>query len=597
MDTTQTINCAELVATAVKEEGVEHFFGIGGGHIWLMIDRICFKDISMIHMRHEQAAVYAADAYARSSGKVGLCFGTAGPGMLNMVTGISQAHLARSPVVALFGRHMTTEDGRGQPWQAGQATDVMASVTKWTQLVTAPSMAHFWVKKAFRDAMTYPPGPVGLEFPMDILGQDVEASSVVPFKADARKSIPAEPGANPALVERIVDMVLRAERPVIVAGDGVYWAKAAAALKEFAELAQVPVHTRRLARGIFPETHPLAFRGSRLTRNADLILIMGLRLGMIDQYGEWGDQAKHIQINESPEEICLSMSTEMEVIANPRVVLEQMIDCAKNILKENPQRTEWLKILSEGKERQRQVLAERVNKRRGNKLIHPETMGQEIGEFLDRDATVIYDSFTASTYLSDKITAATGGTSLDTAAQGGVGHSIGMGIGAQLARPGKQVFAIIGDGGMGVGGMDIETAVKHKLPVCYLVWNNNMWVGAVKKFYYGEHWEALGSKNPHGWDMIPDIRYDQMFALMGAHGEHVTKVEEIKPALERAFNSGKTSVINVVGDPDITSQAFGGDSSDPPRALGPWIISTFNHIPPEKMPELGRRLIHPHLYE
>ncbi|MHB1127024.1 MAG: thiamine pyrophosphate-binding protein [Bacillota bacterium] len=587
--------CAEMVAQAVKDEGVEHIFGVGGGHLWLWVDRMCRKDISLIHMRHEQSGAYAADGYARSSGKQGVCFGTAGPGMLNMVPGVSQAFLANSPMVALFGQHTLGEEGRGQCWQQGFATEVFPSITRYVRRVLDPSVAYYWTRRAFRDAIGYPPKPVGLEIPMDIAWAEVDDSLVIPYTPAAGNQGAALPAANPVLIEQAVNMLINSERPCLIAGDGVMWPNAGAELKELAELLQVPVHTRRSARGLFPESHPLAFRGRfqmGTVRQADLILVVGLRMDTIDGWGAWGEKGAVIQISESPDEINLSKNTEVEIIGNCKVVMRQIIDYARSVLKSPVVREEWIETLAEAKRQTPDKVAELANRYRDSEYIHPDTAGLEIAKVLDDSATVIYDSFGASTYLSDKLTANCGGTHLDTASQGGVGHSVGMAIGAQLARPGKPVFALIGDGGIGISGFDVETAVRYKLPIVYMIWNNSSWMGGMDHLYYGKNWEQLGPKNSIGWTIGPDVRYDKIFEPFGCHTERVTKIDQLAGAVERAYNSGKTAVIDVVADPRVTSTGFGGSPFEPIN-LGGWVIASLNHLNPELMPEAGRGIVWP----
>jgi len=184
--------------------------------------------------------------------------------------------------------------------------------------------------------------------------------------------------------------------------------------------------------------------------------------------------------------------------------------------------------------------------------IHPARLTRDLLDVLARDATVVIDSFTLSGWLSQWLIARFPGQVVDAGPLAPVGHGIGMGIGAQLARPGKQVVVVIGDGGLGIGGMEIETALKHRLPVHTVVWNNSSW---------GPSFDQMpmlrGRVDP--FDMLPDLRYDRMFEAIGCHGEHVATPDEIRPALERAFASGKASVVNVLGDPRVGHARLGGN--------------------------------------
>ena len=208
--------------------------------------------------------------------------------------------------------------------------------------------------------------------------------------------------------------------------------------------------------------------------------------------------------------------------------------------------------------------------------IHPHRLAREIVELLDPSATLIYDSFTGSGFLTEWFRSRFAGQTLDAGPLAAVGHSIGMAIAAQLARPGKQIFVMLGDGGMGVGGMDIETAVRYKLPIVFLVYNNSSWMGiGPRQFLFDQEMPC--------WDMVPDIRYDRMFEEVGCHGEHVEDPEDIRPALERAFNSGKTAVVNLVADPYVVH----------PMMASPLMGQFLMWRPWEELNENARRLAEP----
>jgi acetolactate synthase-1/2/3 large subunit len=237
-------------------------------------------------------------------------------------------------------------------------------------------------------------------------------------------------------------------------------------------------------------------------------------------------------------------------------------------------------------------MAKRINRVANAKPIHPDKLGQEIAEFLDPSATIVLDSFTGSSYLTDKIQATFSGQILDSGEHAGVGHGVGMGIGAQVGRPGKQVFVMMGDGGMGVAAMDIETAVRHKLPVVYGVYNNSLWISGYQNNVYGRNNELIGGGPDEGYNqwwyrMLPGIRYDKLAEVIpGLHGEHVESPEEIKPALYRAFNSGKTAVIDFVVDDEIIHPLC-----TLPSIMVPMVGHVYASPYFDKMPARGRKLM------
>ena len=544
------IKVSTAVAKVLKEEGVEWYAGVHGGHIHQLMGQIALAGIKMYHMRHEQSGVYFAEGWARTTGKPGVCFGTAGPGYGNMVSGMYQAHLSRSPVICLLGQHGIAEDGWG-PFQEGYAEPVASHFTKWTKRVVEPTMAAYYVQKAFRDAMTYPMGPVAIELPVNILPQIAgDEDNLRGCPPGGHVALPSLPAGDPQVVEKVVQMLLRAKKPIIVAGDGVFWSKASSELKEFVELLSIPVITRRMGRGAVPEEHPLAFgAGFRrpIQMQADVVAIIGLRMNVLEGFGLPprfpAENVKYIQIAEDLEELTTRLPTEYSISGSPKQVLRQMINCAKD-MKAKPDRHEWLAFIAQEKEADRIKTKTLVDTVRNHSPIHPDFLAAEIVDFLDKDATAILDGFSMSGFFTDKFKATFAGQLLDGATWAGVGHSVGMAMGAQLGRPGKQVVALLGDGGLGIAGFDIETAARCNIPVCYIIYNNSGWMNPLTQ-------KIMLPDVKDTWCMLPDIRYDKIFAEMGCHTEFITEPQQLRPALERSFNSGKTSVLNVIPDCNI----------------------------------------------
>ena len=342
------ISGAEAVARVLKEEGVQHVFGIHGAHIWAMLSRICESGIKMIHMRHEQSGVYAADGWARASRTPGVCFGTASPGVFNMVAGLSHASLSRSPVVAIVGQHPTTQDGWGS-WQENYGADVCGPLTKWSKRVTHTGQISFWLQKAFRDCLAYPPGPVLVEIPSNILGR-MEAPAKAPqagYVPKGETTAPSPAAGDTRQIEAAVRMLMEAERPIVVAGNGVYWADASEALRSFAELARIPVHTRRIGRGAVREDHPLAITGGfrrPFFRDCDVMLVLGHQLNSLENFGQpptYGSTTQYIQVGEADVEFSPLLPARLSIRGNPRLVLEQMIDCVR-VARDRPTRADPL---------------------------------------------------------------------------------------------------------------------------------------------------------------------------------------------------------------------------------------------------------------
>jgi acetolactate synthase-1/2/3 large subunit len=547
-----------LIGRILKEQGVKYLFSVNGGHIFPILANIREHGIKLIHMRHEQSTAYAADGYARVTREPGVCAVTAGCGLTNAVTGLCTAGLTGSSVVCLSGQHPTTEDAIGS-FQEAYGSDVVGSFAKFTKRVLDWSTIEVDTRQAFREARNPPQGVSLLEIPTNILYHVADEAQQRPgarvYQADDLRS-----QGDPRSIARAAELLCRAERPLIAGGDGIFWSDAAAELKELAELTQTPVYCRRAGQGALDEAHPLAIRGAwkkPFTGQADVVLAVGFRFWSGEKFGQpptWNGAATYIQVDADPQRVGWHVPAEVGIVGDPKLVLRQIIDAVKAMDFDSEARSggPWLQQMAEVRSNYERMIKERAAEHAATLPIHPDRLTRDLVSVLDADASLIIDSFTLSGYTSQWFTAHGMGQVVDAGPLAPVGHGVGMGIGVQLGRPGKQVVVVSGDGGLGIGGMDLETAAKYNIPIVTLLWNNSSW---------GPDFAAMpmlrGRTDP--FEMVPDIRYDQVFAPMGLHTEHVETPEEIVPALERALASGKASLINVRGDKSYGHPSLGGN--------------------------------------
>jgi acetolactate synthase-1/2/3 large subunit len=353
---------------------------------------------------------------------------------------------------------------------------------------------------------------------------------------------------------------VQAERPLIVGGDGIFWSGAASELCELAELTHIPAYARRAGQGAIPEDHPLAVRGSwkkPFTGRADVVLAIGFKFWSGEHFGEpptWSDQATYIQVDPVANRIGWHVPAEVPIVGDPKLVLRQLIDTAKREKLDfsRHKESDWLREVAQVRANYERTIDERERATRDSVPVHPDYLARTLCEVIDRDATVVIDSFTLSGWMTQWFTARFAGQVVDAGPLAPVGHGVGMGIGVQLARPGKQVVLVIGDGGLGIGGWDIETALRYDLPLITVLWNNSSW---------GPSFEQMpllkGRTDP--FNMLDNIRYDKMFAVMGCHTEHVEAPNQLRGALEGACKSGKASFVNIVGDKRIGHPRLGGN--------------------------------------
>lgn len=545
-----------LIGRILKEQGVEYLFAINGGHTFPILAHLRDNDVQLIHMRHEQATAYAADGWARASGRPGVCCVTAGCGLTNAVTGLALAGLTNSAVVCIAGQHPSTEDGLGS-FQEAYGSDMCATFAKYTKRVLDWSTIEVHLRQAFREAISPPQGVSLVEIPQNILyrsGQEEgQRRGAKIYDLDELRS-----QGDPRQVDRAVELLAGARRPLLVGGDGVFWSQAAAELRELAELTGAPAYSRRAGQGALPEDHPLSVRGAwkkPFTSRADVVVSFGFRFWSGEHFGRaptWSEEATHVQVDSTPTRIGDHVAAEVAIVGDPKLVLRQMIDRWQNGGMASSAEASWREEVDEARRNFTRMLGEREAEHHDDVPVHPDRLMRDVMSVLDPSATVVVDSFTLSGYVSHWFTARYPGQVIDAGPLAPVGHSIGMAIGAQLARPSTPVVTVIGDGGLGIGGWDMETAARYHLPICAVLWNNSSW---------GPGFDQMpvlkGRSDP--FNMLPDIRYDRIFAEMGCHGEFVEKPDELIPALDRALSSGKPSVVNVIGDPSIGHPSLGGN--------------------------------------
>ena len=553
-----TVDGGVLIGRILKQQNVEYMFAVNGGHTFPILANLRDNDIKLIHMRHEQACAYAADGYARVTGRPGVCSVTAGCGLTNAVTGLCGAALTGSSVVCLAGQHPTTEDLIGS-FQEAYGSEVLGSFAKYTKRVLDWSTIEVDLRQAFREAQNPPQGVALLEIPTNILYHAADESEQRPgAKIYAPDQIRSQ--GDPRSIEAAVEALFKAERPLIAGGDGIFWSAAGAELKELAELTHTPVYCRRAGQGALDEANALAIRGpwkKPFTGQADVVLAVGFRFWSGEKFGQpptWSDQATYIQVDTDPQRVGWHVPAAIGIVGDPKLVLRQIIDKAKEMGLDFSAKADsaWMAQMAEARGNYEAMIAERAGQTHSETPTHPDRLIRDLVAVIDDDASLIVDSFTLSGYTSQWFMAHSMGQIVDAGPLAPVGHGVGMGIGVQLARPGKQVIVISGDGGIGIGGMDMETAAKYGIPICTLLWNNSSW---------GPGFESMpvlkGKTDP--FDMLPNIRYDKVFEPMGVHTEHVEVPDEFVPALERALSSGKPSLVNVVGDKRYGHPSLGGN--------------------------------------
>ena len=535
-----------LIAKTLKEEGVEKLFYLMGGPDFDIVMGCQDFGIETIDFRHEQAAAFAAHAYARVTGKPGVCTAASGPGTLNLLTGVYAASIDCAPMVILGGASAVHEIGR-ESFQEVDQERIMEPICKYWHRPTMAARYPEIVSTAYRQAMSGRPGPVYIDCGADVLYEEVEEDDAVAPTRASRKSVPA---GDAAAVKEAVDMLASSERPVIFAGGGVFFAGASPELERLVDLTSAPFYTAPMSRGIVPEDHAVSFQGARSTalREADLVLVIGTRMNWMVNYGRrFAADAKVVQIDIEASEIAHNRDVDLGIVGDAKAVLGQIVEEVEARPGDFGGRLEspWITRLQEDNDRRATQQSVLLNS--DQTPIHPLRLCKEIRDFLDRDAILCVDGNEILHFGRQSLPTYVPGHRLNSGVTGTMGVGLPYGIGAQIAKPDNQVLVLHGDGSMGMNAMEIDTCVRFNLPVVTVISNNAGWTARTPD--RRKPGRELGFTN-----------YDGMARELGAHGEEVTDPDEIRPALERAFASGKPAVVNVIVEPTAAgvSRAWGG---------------------------------------
>jgi acetolactate synthase-1/2/3 large subunit len=538
----------ELAARALQNEGADTMFFIMGGPMLGTQDTCRSLGMRVIDVRHEQAAAMMANAYARVTGKAGVCSTASGPAATNLLTGLAHALTDAAPVVA-FGGASPIHHFHTEAFQEVDQLSMMRPAVKWAGQAISPKRMPEYVNIAYRHAMNGRMGPTYLDLPGDVLYSQVEEDDVIwPEPAKTHHRVPDDvvwpepakthhrvPG-DPGLVQEAVNMLTRAEKPLIVSGTGIVWAQAAEEMEQFVNETGIPFFTTPQGRGVIPEDHPRCFLSARSLafREADVILFLATRFNYVISHGQaprFNPEAKVIQVNIDPTEIGRNRPVDVGIMGDAKAVLKQMLDLVRG--KFEPQKdTPWVSALREQDMKGQARLEPFMNS--DEEPIHPLRLCKEVRDFLDRDAILVVDGQEILNYGRQAIPTYRPGHRLNSGSFGTMGVGIPFGVGAKVGQPDKQVLVLQGDGSFGMNAMEMDTAVRHNIPIVTVISLNGGWTADPEGSKVGR---ALGYQ-----------RYEKMMDAFGGYGEYVEKPAEIRPALQRAFASGKAAIVNVKTD-------------------------------------------------
>ncbi|HHW75254.1 MAG TPA: thiamine pyrophosphate-binding protein [Firmicutes bacterium] len=527
-----------LVARALKNEGVETIFSLSGGHINPIYNGCVTEGIRIIDTHHEQAAVHAAEGWARFTGRPGVAVATAGPGVVNALPGMAVASQSAVPLVLIGGRSSLVRRDMGAMQDMDQLS-LMRPLTKWARQVYQVERIPEYVAAAFREAVSGRPGPVFLEIPVDIM-HEKRAPEQVRFPENYYSR--ARPCAGEEDITGAVRLLTEAKRPLILAGSGVFWSGASDELTGFAESRRLPVYTRNMGRGTFPEDHELAggFFPIGLMQ-ADLVLILGTRLDWTVGYGRpplLGTATKTIHVDIEASVIGQNRPATVGLVGDIKAILRQLersLDPKKMQIEET-----WPQTIQVLRQAARESAFQGVSPVDG--LIHPALLCRELGALLPPETMLVVDGGDIAGFAVLTMEARTPASLIWIGAFGHLGVGLPFALAGGLANPERPVVLLTGDGAFGLSAMEFDTAVRHEVPLTVVIANDGGW-GQIRRGQRRDYGRTVGVE-------LGVTRYDLIAETLGGGGAYVEKMAQLQPALEKALGSGGPSCINVKTDPD-----------------------------------------------
>lgn len=524
---------SQILARALRRLDLDTMFYLMGGPM-LAAESACIEEgIRSIDVRHEQAAAMMAHAYGRVLNKLGVCMAASGPATMNLVTGVSNAWADAAPLLAIGGASPVSQFDKGA-FQEMDQLSVFKPITKWAERVYDPRRIPELVAMAARQALDGAPGPVYLDMPGDVLYREVDEDAIkYPDPSVLTRNRPA---GDPAQVEAAIALLEKAERPIIITGGGILWSGASDRLRQWVDATGIPFYTTPQGRGVVPDDHELSFLTARSTafREADLALVIGTRINYVIGYlspPRFNAAAKLIQIDINPQEIGHNHPADVGIVGDAGAILDQLLAAADGRLKKGGYSTWTDHLRAVDVEKTKESEARLSN---DSVPIHPLRLCKEVRDFLDRDAVLVVDGQEILNFGRQSIPTFEPGHRLNSGPFGTMGVGLPFGLGAKAAKPDKQVLVLHGDGSFGLNAMELDTAVRWKLPVVTVVSLNGGWT-------------ADPDGNKPGRD-LGYTRYDKMAEALGCHAEYVEEPSQIRPALDRAFKSGIPALVNVKTD-------------------------------------------------
>ncbi|AWX32895.1 biosynthetic-type acetolactate synthase large subunit [Methanosphaera sp. BMS] len=529
---------SKLLIDKLKENGVDTIFGYPGGVLLPFYDALCESDINHILVRHEQAAAHAADGYARASGRVGVCLATSGPGATNVTTGVATANMDSSPVVVLTGQVPTAAIGTDM-FQEVDTIGITMPISKHNFQPRSPKRIAEDIDKAFYIASTGRPGPVVIDLPRNVLEEEIDISSLT-INTDIPGYKPTKKG-NLKQIKKAINVINQSKKPIIVAGGGAILSDCGKQLYEFAKLANIPIATTLMGKGIISEYDELSLgmigmHGIQTTNRAltecDCLIAVGCRFSdrSVSNATKFAPNATIIQIDVDPAEIGKTIHVDIPIVGDAKITLEEFINQMDKTDNAN-----WTKeLIAKKRDNEENISYTQIP-------LKPQECIKEIMEAVTADTIVTTDVGQNQMWMAHYYKTRNPRTFISSGGLGTMGFGLPAAMGAQFAKPDANVLAICGDGGFAMVSQELATIKENDLPVVVCILNNR-YLGMVAQL------QKLFNDHVYATKLTATPDFVKLADAYGIEGQRVEKVGQLRESIENAFKSREATLIDVAID-------------------------------------------------
>ena len=534
------ITGAQLIARSLKHHSIDHMFGIVGVPVIPVAIMAQQAGIKYYGMRHEQSASYAAQAVSYLTGRPGACLVVSGPGMTNAISGLANAQSNCWPMILLGGASDTSQAGMGAFQEAPQV-EAARPFVKYAAKIDKVERIPYYVEQAVRISMYGRPGPVYLDLPGDIIDAKIDEEAV-PAQPRAVSDAP-RPAADAAAVQAALDTLRQAERPLVIIGKGAAYARAENEVLDFIERTRLPYLASPMGKGLIPDDHPLSVGAARslALSGADVIFLIGARLNWIMHFGlppRFDKDVKVIQLDIAQEEMGTNVPTEVALVGDAKAITGQLIEALEErpwqFSEENTWRTSIAKKIDDNVAKTEPLLNDDAVPMNYYRVL------REVNEMIPRDAIIVNEGASTMDIGRQVLPNYLPRHRLDAGTFGTMGIGLPYAIAAAAVHPDKRIVCIEGDSAFGFSGMEVEVACRYNMPITFIVVNNNGIGGGPSE---------LDPERIPPMAYVPNAHYEKVIEGFGGLGFFCERPEEIKPAMEEAFASGKPAVITIMINP------------------------------------------------